>query len=174
MDCLTTRGGNLQKKILTEETAFADSVQETARFAVLANVQADPEIGTENSAADQESDQGQEAAYGNLLELQYFPSNMDETTYKARLLIIDDEAAKVKRRIAIYSAEDVSVADQDTFKSYLDRTREIFEHFQELVYKLRRELDASVPIEDTRITQIKNAEDTLMKKLKRMLKKSTK
>ena len=45
------KSAKLKETILTEETAFVDSVQEIARFAVLANVQTDPEIGTVNSEA---------------------------------------------------------------------------------------------------------------------------
>ena len=80
-----------------------------------------------------------------LLQLEYFPSIMDERVHKARLADLKKEVVKVYLRIDNLTANDVTMGDRDTYRTDQAETRKLFTVTREHLYDLIGELDDDDP-----------------------------
>ena len=70
-----------------------------------------------------------------LLQLEYFPSIMDERVHKARLANLKKEVVKVYLRIDNLTANDVTMGDRDTYRTDQAETRKLFTVTREHLYE---------------------------------------
>ena len=101
-----------------------------------------------------------------LLQLEYFPSIMDERVHKARLADLKKEVVKVYLRIDNLTANDVTMGDRDTYRTDQAETRKLFTVTREHLYDLIDELDDDDPTDQARTTVVKGIDKKLTDKFK--------
>ena len=70
---------------------------------------------------------------------------------------------KVTERIGDFQAEDVTLADKETFRGYIEETKTVLDTFRELSFDLRSELNPEDTNEKVSIDTLTMAEQNLQK-----------
>ena len=63
-----------------------------------------------------------------VLQLEHFPSKMDENEFKTKFLSVRKEFAKVDRKLKLFGPADVTLEDKDSYKADLFETRRLLDN----------------------------------------------
>ena len=88
---------------------------------------------------------------------------MEETLLNGRLRQVEKAGQKVSERIGDFQAEDVTLADRDTFRGYIEDTKTLLDTFRSLSFDLRSELNLEDSKDKVAIDTLKVAEENLQK-----------
>ena len=88
---------------------------------------------------------------------------MEETLLNGRLRQVEKAGQKVSERIGDFQAEDVTLADKDTFRGYIEDTKTLLDTFRSLSFDLRSELNLEDSKDKVAINTLKVAEENLQK-----------
>ena len=91
------------------------------------------------------------------------PPAMDVTVLNIRLRQVEKAGQKVTERIGDFQAEDVTLADKETFRGYIEETQTVLGTFRELSFDLRSELNPEDTNEKVSIDTLTMAEQNLQK-----------
>ena len=84
-----------------------------------------------------------------------------------RLANAANAAAKIERRISNFGPEDITLEDKESYKDYLKVNRELFEEYEDIVYKIISDLDVNEQEQKTAVETLKNNESELRQKFKK-------
>ena len=90
-----------------------------------------------------------------------------DPTLVTRLADAANAAAKIERRISNFGPEDITLEDKDSYKEYLKVNRELFEEYEDIVYKLKGDLDVNEQEQKTAVETLENRESQLRQKFKK-------
>ena len=89
---------------------------------------------------------------------------MDESDYKKKLVAIQKSVVKVQLRIDEFGPDALTLADKDSFRTYLDQIRGEFEKVRDNIYDLITDLNEKADLQ--RIDQLKQIDKQLAEKFK--------
>ena len=90
-----------------------------------------------------------------------------DPTITTRVANAANAAAKIERRILNFGPEDVTLEDKESYKEYLKVNRELFEEYEDIVYKIINDLDVNEQDQKTVVETLQDNESQLRQKFKK-------